>query len=168
MKGVGIATYLSEEELKSSSIQFLSTDKIYSAAGESAIPEILARIDSSHTAQVINRLQNKYEFRQLAAPFFPDFGFNAISLHELFKQTIAPGKTLVVKPLKGFFAVAVRTVSHSSNLAEVQQEIQSELNHYLEFFPASVISQTDLLLEEESYSRGGICNRPLLLVIRKA
>jgi hypothetical protein len=148
MKDTGIATFLSEEELKASSIRFLSTDKIYSAAGERAIPEILKRTDSQHAIQVINCLQNKYEFRQLLAPLFPDFGFKTLKLKELSKQAIVPDRPQVVKPLKGFFAAAVKTVTHASNLEEIQQEILTELNHYLQFFPSSVISQTDLLLED--------------------
>lgn len=148
MKESGIAVYLSEEDLKFSSIRFHIADKIYSVAGESAIAEILAQTDSQHTIQVIDRLQNKYKFRQLIASLFPDFEFKSIPLNELHKETITPGKTLVVKPLKGFFAAAVRTVSHTSNLTKVQEEIQSELRHYLQFFPPSVISQTDLLLED--------------------
>ena len=101
MKEMGVAMYLSEEELKSSSFRFSPSDKIYSAAGESAIPAILARSNSQDTAQVINRLQNKYEFRKLIAPFFPDFEFRALQLHDLCKHVIDHDKTFVVKLVKG-------------------------------------------------------------------
>lgn len=140
-------TILTEEELQTSPIVFSPKDKIY-APSEASLHIILERMKDEHKKYAIEILKNKFAFRKLIQTEYPNFFFKKIPLHTLKSFHIDDDKVYVVKPVKGFFGYGIEFINKTSDTALIAKKITTELKKSARYFPNSVISDKELLIEE--------------------
>ncbi len=136
-----------EKQLKILNITFNENDKLY-VASESALDIVLKKSKNSQKKKVTEILKNKIKFRKAIEQFHPNFYFSEISLTDLHNLKIGKGKKYIIKPSKGFFGTAVRTVDSNSNLKKLQNELAMEIKKNAEFFSEAVLSKSSFIVEE--------------------
>lgn len=143
--GAGIRV-LSGEELQKSDIRFSEQDMVY-VPSETSLSTVMERMDNPTCVHGIEQLKDKYLCREALRHIYPDFFCAKFKLDEISSLSI-PGRKLVVKPLKGFFGTGVRVLDPSANLLELGTEITREIAQYSRFFPESILTKNEFLMEE--------------------
>lgn len=137
---------LTGEELAHSNIRFEESDRVY-VSSETSLSIVMQRMDNPACLEGINKLKDKYLFRETLRELYPEFYFAKCKLDEL-SQLDIPVKKIVIKPLKGFFGTGVRVADKSTNLDVLKEEIRSEVSENSRFFPGSILTKDDYVLEE--------------------
>lgn len=137
--------FLTEEEFAESGQTIPASDRVYVAA-ESSLAVVLDRMEDEAVAETVRILKDKYACRTLLRAIHPDFYFEKVALAGL--QRLAVDRKCVVKPARGFFGVGVQVVDEHTDMAEVEKKLVDELAHYRAFYPESVLSQSELIVEQ--------------------
>jgi hypothetical protein len=135
------------KELENSNVSFSSKDKLY-VPSETALPDVLENTKDKNLRTTVEAFKDKAKCRQLISSLFPNFYFKTCKLADLPKFHIEPGKKYVVKPVKGFFATAVKVIDDKANLAEITQEMLNELQKFGTYFSKDILFAEDVLIEE--------------------
>lgn len=137
---------LSGEELATSDIRFDAQDKVY-IPSETSLSIVLQRMDDPNQVNAVTRLKDKYLCREALRPMYPDFFFRKCRLEDISELEIAH-KKIVIKPMKGFFGTGVRIADSSTDLSRLAEEIRQEVSANSRFFPESVLSKDEYIIEE--------------------
>lgn len=137
---------LSSEELAQSDIRFQETDKVY-VPSETALSTVIERMDNPACVEGINKLKDKYLCREALSSLYPDFYFAKCKLEEI-PHLDTKGKKIVIKPLSGFFGTGVRFADADTDLEALKAEIRSEVAENSRFFPESVLTKDEYVVEE--------------------
>ncbi|MDD3563379.1 MAG: ATP-grasp domain-containing protein, partial [Candidatus Cloacimonetes bacterium] len=137
---------LSREELAQSKLRFQKSDKVY-VPSETALSTVIERMDDSEGVAGINKLKDKYLCREALKALYPDFYFAKCKLEEI-PQLDTMGKKIVIKPLRGFFGTGVRFADADTDLDALKEEISSEVAENSRFFPESVLTKDEYVVEE--------------------
>lgn len=138
---------ITESALANSELRFNREDLIY-VPTESALEIVLKRSDNNKFIDAVDKLKNKYKFRQLMNKLYPDFYYDQTTVDELANLKIPENKRFVVKPVKGFFGTAVKEIDSSSDLTKITAEIKAELAENTKYFSESVLSKNELIVEQ--------------------
>jgi hypothetical protein len=136
---------LSGTELESANIRFSAHDKVY-VPSETSLSTVLQCLDDPVGVAGISRLKDKYLCREALQALYPDFYFSKCSLEEI--PGLQLDKKIVIKPLKGFFGTGVRFADSSTDLTLLAAEIRKEVTANSRFFPESILTRNDFILEE--------------------
>lgn len=126
---------------------FLPTDKLF-IQSESALSYILPHMVDTEIAKAIHMLNNKVEARTLLHTMYPEFHYKKIPLDKIDTLKLEPGKTYVLKPIRGFHGVGVKIITNTTNLLDIKQSICKEIKKNIKLFSASMFSQDNFILEE--------------------
>jgi len=137
---------LSKDELLASDIRFTKEDKVY-VPSETSLGAVLERMDDIACASGINQLKDKYLCRKAMSSLYPDFYCAKCSLEHIPSLDLK-GKRVVIKPLKGFFGTGVRFAGPDTDLYTLQSDISSEMKANSRYFPSSVLTATEFIVEE--------------------
>lgn len=137
---------LSGEELAQSNIRFKASDKVY-VPSETSLSIVMQRMDDHGCVAGINKLKDKYLCREALSSLYPDFYFAKRRLDEIYPADIGD-KKIVIKPLKGFFGTGVRFADLATDLDALKEEIRSEVAQNSRFFPESILTKDEFVLEE--------------------
>ena len=137
---------LNREELAQSKLRFLEADKVY-VPSETALSTVIERMDNPDGVAGINKLKDKYLCREALRGLYPDFYFAKCKLEEIPQLDIG-GKKIVIKPLRGFFGTGVRFADADTDLEALKEEIRSEVAENSRFFPESVLTKDEYVVEE--------------------
>lgn len=138
---------ISEKDFRNSNLKIKKGDKVY-APTESALEIILERSEDSVFTNAVNMLKDKYKFRELMSNLYPDFFFAKTMINELEKIELDRSKKYIVKPNKGFFGTAVKVLNKKTNISEITKEIRHELKKSSHYFPESILSKNELIIEQ--------------------
>lgn len=136
---------LNQGELLKSELAFQNTDKVC-ITSEAVIVDLLKHMQDEPRSRAIEILKDKLQFREILKTIFPDFYFHALKAYEIPQLNIT--EKCILKPAKGCFGTAVKIIDSRSDLNEVYQQIQAELNHNGAVFSDTVLSRNDFLLEK--------------------
>jgi len=116
---------------------------------ENAINWIAQHLQSTSLPDKINLFKDKFRFRQLIAPLYPDFYFQQVSIHEL-KQldfdTLKP--PFIIKPNVGFFSMGVYKVNTKQEWHQSVEAIFTEIEQVKDLYPCEVLDTRSFIIEE--------------------
>jgi hypothetical protein len=135
---------INSDNLCQTNLRFAKQDKVC-IASEAAIEKVIDRIEDSQRTKAIELLKNKYAFRQILATIYPDFQYQFVRADRI--QDLKITEKSVIKPVKGVFGTAVRTIDRDTDLSELASELQTELTKNVDLFSPSVLSTTDFMVE---------------------
>ena len=138
---------ISEEDFRDSELIIKTGDKVY-APTESALEIILERSEDSVFTNAVNILKDKYKFRELMSNLYLDFYYIKTTIDRLEKIKLDSDKKYIVKPTKGFFGTAVKELTGETNISEITKEIRNELKKSSHYFPESILSKNELIIEQ--------------------
>ena len=137
---------LSTEALASSDIRFGIKDKLY-VPSETALSTVLDKLDDLDAKRGILMLKDKYKCREALSDMYPDFYFRKCGILDLFEMD-PPHKKIAIKPQRGFFGTGVRFADIDSDMTAIAEQVTNDIKSNGRFFPESVLSTQDILLEE--------------------
>src|ERR1700722_4832044 len=111
---------------------------------EACLEVVHNRLRNGRLKAAIEVLKDKYAFRSAINELFPEFNFCKTSLNDF--KTV--NQKSVIKPVRGFFSAGVRVVNPDDDLDLIKQEISSDLKRLSGYFPDSVLSCQEWLVED--------------------
>jgi hypothetical protein len=122
-------------------------DKVIIAT-ETVLDEVLRHLEDESKREWISRLKHKVYCRQILASLFPDFFFTQIPVGELVDLTLDRNQRYFVKPIKGYWGSAAYPIEPDTDLRELQEEIERQLNKRIGIFSENVVAHDFLIVEE--------------------
>lgn len=136
---------INSDDLRSTNLRFSEQDKVC-IASEAALELVVSRIDDPARKNAIEVLKNKYTFRKLLTTIYPNYQYQFIKLQDLGDLKVT--QKSVIKPVKGVFGTAVRTIDRDTDLTTLAVELQAELSKNVGLFSESVLSTSDFIVEQ--------------------
>ena len=136
---------IKNDELENSNIRFASTDLVC-ITSEASIDLVKQRMNDHNKQNAISILKDKYEFRKILAEINPDYQFRKLKFEDI--QSLKIASKSVLKPAKGCFGTAVKTIDKTSNLVEIAEEIRQELDKNASVLSSQVLSENEFILED--------------------
>ena len=122
-------------------------DKVIIAT-ETVLDEALKKLDDDETREMVSRLKNKVQCRQMLASIFPDFFFREIPVRDLPTIELTPGEKYFVKPIKGYWGSAAFPVDAATDRVGLMHEIEAQLTKRTNIFSEQVVAKDRLIVEE--------------------
>ncbi|WP_370476519.1 ATP-grasp domain-containing protein [Tamlana flava] len=113
---------------------------------EASLESILKCIKDKSKIEGIVAMKDKHLFRDLLKEMFPSINYHLISFQDI--ETLKISTKKIIKPIKGCFGTAVKTIDKNSNLDKIAQEIKSEVQKNSIVLSESVLSQSEFIVED--------------------
>ncbi|HMB63002.1 MAG TPA: ATP-grasp domain-containing protein [Eudoraea sp.] len=136
---------IKNDSLERSNIRF-SSDDLICITSEASIEVVKERIDDPAKRNAINMLKDKYQFREILREIYPAYTFKKLSLGEIASLNVASKS--ILKPSKGCFGTAVKTITAESDMTEIVKEIKRELKINSNVLSGEVLSEDEFILED--------------------
>jgi hypothetical protein len=144
---------ISNDDLVKTDLRFGKDDKVC-IASEVSIETIVSRMDDSSRKNTIESLKDKYIFRKTIASIYPEYQYQFVKASQI--ENLMITQKSVIKPVKGVFGTAVRTIERASapqggrdtDLKNLAAELKAELSKNEGIFSDGVLSKEDFLVEE--------------------
>jgi len=136
---------LKNDQVVRSDIRFSSSDLVC-ITSEASIELVKQRIDDTSKKNAISILKDKYKFREILQKVHPQYKFKNVKFNQI--ESLSIETKSVLKPTKGCFGTAVKTITKESNLKEIACEIKQELNKNSSVLSSEVLSENEFILED--------------------
>ena len=122
--------------------------KIYSNS-ENSINWINNNLAFTNLPEKIKLFKNKYEFRKLLKPLYPDFYFKKVKIDEIDTLDISTiNLPFIIKPTVGFFSMGIYKVSNEKDWERTKILLKNELKTIKGIYPKEVMDSSQFLIEE--------------------
>lgn len=138
-------TIIQEDDFLKLSTSTVNSNKIC-ITSEATLETVLNKIDDDLKVNAIKAMKDKYLFRDLLTDIFPSLKYKTVELKNISKLNLTSKK--ILKPIKGCFGTAVKTIDENSNLDRVIEEIKIELSKNSAILSENVLSQSKFILED--------------------
>lgn len=113
---------------------------------EASLESILKCVQDQSKIDGIIAMKDKHLFRELLKEMYPSLGYKLIAFEDI--QSLEVRSKKILKPIKGCFGTAVKTIDEKSNLAKVAEEIKLEIEKNAAVLSESVLSQSEFIVED--------------------
>jgi len=129
-------------------VQKQGTSIIYTTS-ENSIGWIAKHLQFTDLPGKIDLFKNKFKFRQLIEPMFPEFYFKEVYVKEL-KQIQFDSLPLpfIIKPRVGFMSMGVYKVANADDWAITINSIIKEIDKNKDLYPAQVVDTSSFIIEQ--------------------
>ena len=122
--------------------------KIY-CNSENSIAWIQKNLKHTHLPDLIDLCKDKFKFRQLLKPVYPDFKFAEDSFDNLPNFDVEQfGFPFIIKPVTGFFSLGIHVVENYKEWEQILVDLKKEMKEAENIFPKEVLDSNRFLLEE--------------------
>ncbi|MGC9374485.1 MAG: ATP-grasp domain-containing protein [Bacteroidales bacterium] len=122
--------------------------KIY-CNSENSIAWIQENLSHTHLPELINLCKDKFKFRELLKPVYPNFRFTEVSFDKLPDFDVEQfGFPFIIKPVTGFFSLGIHVVGNKQDWDKVLIDLKNEMIEAENIFPKEVLDSNRFLLEE--------------------
>ena len=136
---------LSDDEFKKI---YFKSKKIYTNS-ENSIQRIISILNDDEFERVLTIFKDKSKTRELLKEIYPDFFYKKVKIDDLTKLDPENLKfPLVIKPAVGFLSFGVYTIFTKDDFREVVQKAKNSVEKAKGFFPKSVLSGDNFILED--------------------
>jgi hypothetical protein len=141
----GLVT-MTRDELAASDMSFTNGERV-AITSEAAMDIVVSRLDPVRS-RAIDTLKDKFAFRQMLRPLYPDFTFATVATQDLRALRLDPDQAYVIKPARGAFGAGVRTITGDADLAGLQDEIVAEIERNAAVLSPRAFSSERLVVEQ--------------------
>ncbi|MBI9054874.1 MAG: ATP-grasp domain-containing protein [Bacteroidales bacterium] len=125
-----------------------SEPKIY-CNSENSIAWIQENLKHTHLPRLIELCKDKYKFRELLKPVYPDFRFTEVDFYQLANFDVAEfGFPFILKPVTGFFSLGIHVIESMDEWKKALIDLKVEMEEAKNLFPKEVLDSNRFLLEE--------------------
>lgn len=125
-----------------------SEPKIY-CNSENSIAWIQENLKHTHLPSLIELCKDKFKFRQMLMPVYPDFRFAEVDFNQLANFDVEGfGFPFILKPVTGFFSLGIYVVENLEDWQKALVDLKHEMEESKDLFPKEVLDSNRFLLEE--------------------
>lgn len=136
---------LTDSQMKA---EYELSGKIYTTS-ENALDWIYTNLSNHEIVEKISILKDKFKFRELLRPMYPDFLYKEVTEDELAEIDFeAFNPPFILKPSIGFLSLGVYTIYNSQDLDAALLDIKESKINWKTNFPNSVIGDSKFILEQ--------------------
>lgn len=136
---------LTDSQMKAA---YEESGKIYTTS-ENSLDWIYQNLANHEIVEKISILKDKFKFRELLQPMYPDFLYKEITEAELYTIDFKKFKPpFILKPSIGFLSLGVYTIYKEQDLQTAVIEIKRNKMDWKTNFPNSVIGDSKFILEQ--------------------
>lgn len=122
--------------------------KIYSNS-ENSINWINKNLSFTSLPNKINIFKDKFKFREIIKPLYPDFYFKKINIEEIDSIDINNLKLpFIIKPSVGFFSMGIYIVNNENDWKKTKKLLNNELKTIKGLYPKEVMDASSFIIEE--------------------
>lgn len=122
--------------------------KIY-CNSENSIGWIQKNLKHTHLPMLIELCKDKFKFRKLLQPVYPNFRFEEVDFNDLPDFEVEKfGFPFILKPVTGFFSLGIHVVENKQDWHTALIELEKEMEDAKDIFPKEVLDSKRFLLEE--------------------
>ncbi len=136
---------LKDTEIQEKSFQFNLNDKVC-ITSEASLQIVKDALTDEAKKNAINVLKDKYKFREIVSQLYPNYKFEKVAFEDIVNLQIEEKR--IIKPAKGFFGIAVKTIEKETNLKKLSKEIESEIKSTYGVFSEEMLSQNEFVVED--------------------
>jgi len=116
---------------------------------ENSINWIKQNLSFTDLPKKISIFKDKYEFRKIMQPFYPNYFFQKVNFRELEKIDVSKLQfPFIIKPSVGFFSLGVYLVKNVEEWPDIIKFIKRDMNDINEIFPIEVVDSSSFIIEE--------------------
>jgi hypothetical protein len=116
---------------------------------ENSISWIQQNLPDSPLLEKVKVFKNKFSFRELVKEMYPDYFFEKVHLSALSTMDVSNLTfPFIIKPVAGFFSIAVHKVDNASDWPEIVSKIQKQIQKSSGLYSNEVVNQTEFIIEE--------------------
>jgi len=142
----GVLTIEEKETLDKLAQQ--SEPKIY-CNSENSIAWIQENLKHTHLPRLIELCKDKFKFRQLLQPVYPNFRFAEVDFNKLSEFNVEEfGFPFILKPVTGFFSLGIHVIENIEEWQKALVDLKIEMEEAKNIFPKEVLDSNRFLLEE--------------------
>jgi len=132
------------EELAGMDINF-SLDQKVCITSEYSLASVLGKLDPSRR-MAVEVLKDKTKFRELLWEIYPYYSYRSVKAADI--KHLKIDKKSVIKPARGIFGTAVRTIGPETDVQKLSEELMAEIGKNMKVYPDSVLSGEDFIIED--------------------
>ena len=136
---------MKNDEVINENLRF-SPDDLICITSEASIELVKNRMDDPVKKNALAVLKDKFRFREILTGIYPDYQFRKLSLSDI--ESLSVNSKVILKPSKGCFGTAVKTIYPDSDMELVIKEIKQELLTNGSVLSSEVLSDNEFILEE--------------------
>jgi len=126
-----------------------SDNPIIYTISENSIGWIAKHLAFSILPEKIALFKNKFKFREVTQPIFPNFYFKEVRVEDLKKIQFAQlPLPFIIKPSVGFFSMGVYKVSNFEEWISTIDSINAEIDRNKELYPEEVLNTRSFIIEQ--------------------
>ena len=126
--------------------KYLNGSEKVCITSEASLETVLKSLKDPIKKEGIMAMKDKQLFRSLLKEMYPAFEYFPVSYHDI--ETLKIPSKKIIKPIKGCFGTAVKTIDEHSDLGKVSKEIRSEIEKNSAVLSNSVLSQSEFMVED--------------------
>ncbi len=142
---------------------------------ENAIQWIINNMSFSNLPQKIDLFKDKYKFRELLKPLYPEYFYKEISFEDINRIDIKKiSFPFIIKPTVGFFSLGVHKVMNEEEWNKTKTSMKNEIGIIKDVYPKEVLDVEKFIIEEniegDEYAFDAYYNadgRPVILSVLK-
>lgn len=116
---------------------------------ENALDWVYKNVADENLLNGIRLMKDKYALRTAVSSLYPDYFFQQVPAAALRGIDISTLKMpFILKPSVGFYSMGVYTIATAADWANALDEIDAQMAHWGDQYPASVLGDANFLLEE--------------------
>lgn len=136
---------LKNDYLVESNIRFSQNDLVC-ITSEASIELVRQKMDDVTKKNAIGILKDKFKFREILNKINPDYKFKNLKFEQI--ESLKVETKSVLKPTKGCFGTAVKTITKDTDLTQIAFEIKQELTRNSDVLSREVLSENEFILED--------------------
>ncbi len=136
---------LKDTEVQKEGFQFNPNDKVC-ITSEASLQIVREALTDDAKKNAINSLKDKYKFREILTQLYPNYQFRKVALKDIVNLEIE--KKTIIKPSKGFFGIAVKTVDEHTDLQKLSKEVEQEIESTYNVFSEEMLSHNEFVVED--------------------
>ncbi len=138
-------TMLKDTDIQNKNFQFKPNDKVC-ITSEASLQIVKDALSDEAKKNAISVLKDKFRFREIVSQLYPDYQFKKVAFEDIVNLKIT--KKTIIKPSKGFFGIAVKTIDEHTDLQALAKEIQEEIQSTYGVFSEEMLSQNEFVVED--------------------
>ncbi len=136
---------LKDTDIKNGSFQFKPNDKVC-ITSEASLQIVREALTDESKKNAINVLKDKFRFREIVSQLYPNYQFKKVAFDDIVNLKI--DKKTIIKPSKGFFGIAVKTIDEKTDLQSLSKEIHQEIEKTYSVFSEEMLSKNEFVVED--------------------
>lgn len=115
---------------------------------ENSIQWINKHLSHTNLPDTIDKMKDKFRFRESLQPLYPNLKFKKTSINEIDSFEHNNNFPFIFKPTVGFLSMGIYRVNNQKEWEETKEDIKKEILRIKDLFPIEVMNLSEFIIED--------------------